>query len=64
LTPGQVIPVDLTFDNRSQFHVYAKAILPNFVEVSMPDDSRLIRQFRQATLMTAFASGNLYQLIF
>jgi hypothetical protein len=61
INPGQVIPIDLTFDNRSQFHVYAKALLPKFVFVEMPNDSRLIREFRQATMMTAFASGNLFQ---
>jgi hypothetical protein len=61
LTPGQTIPVDLTFDNRSQFHVFARVLLPHFVEVQMPNDSQLIRQFRQATMMTAFTSGNLFQ---
>ena len=60
LTPGQNIPVDLTFDGHAQYHVYATAISAQLVEVPMPDNSALIRTFRAAKQMQAYAQGRLF----
>ena len=61
LTLGQTIPIDLTFDGRGNYHVYAVASMPSFVIVNMPDNSKLVEAFRKAKTMTAYANGQLYQ---
>jgi hypothetical protein len=61
LTIGETIPIDLTFDNRNQFHVFGTPITSNLVEVPMPINSELIAAFRSAHGMAAFAKGQLYQ---
>ena len=63
LTVGQSIPVDLTFDGRGPYHVYARVIQPNFVIIEMPPASELVRLFRNATQMTAFTSGQLFSFV-
>jgi len=60
LREGETIPIQLVFDNRAKFQVYGEVIDPHFVVVPMPDDSALIKQFRWARVMTAFAKGRLY----
>ena len=59
-TVGQNMPVDLTFDGRGPYHVYARAIQPNFVVVEMPSTSETVRLFRNAVQMNAFTSGQLF----
>src|SRR6516225_5158173 len=63
LTPGQNIPVDLTFDGHAQYHVYATAISAQLVEVPMPDNSALIRTFRAAKEMQPFAQGRVFPFV-
>jgi hypothetical protein len=63
LAPGQSIPVDLTFDGHSQYHVFATAISPQLVEVGMPDNSALIRTFRAAKEMQPFAQGRVFPFV-
>jgi hypothetical protein len=58
---GQKIPVVLSFDGRSSFNVTAIGIGNATVLVPMPGNSALIKSFRGAELMSAFASGRLYQ---
>jgi hypothetical protein len=60
LTVGQTMPVDLTFDGRGPYHVYAKAIQANFVVAEMPSTSETVRLFRNAGQMNAFTSGQLF----
>ena len=60
LTPGEVIPIGLTFDGREQFNVFGSVADTTFVVVPMPQNSSLLTQFRKANLMTTFAKGNLY----
>jgi hypothetical protein len=61
LSQGETIPIALTFDGRSPFQVYGNALTKGMVAVPMPDNSELIKQFRKANRMTAFAKGQLYQ---
>jgi hypothetical protein len=60
LTKGEVVPIDLTFDNRSQFHLFGTVLTPNLVTVPMPNDSQLISQFRKSLKMEAMAQGQLF----
>jgi len=60
LTVGETIPIQFVFDSKSKFHVYGEALSKSFVKVPMPSDSALIKQFRWARVMTAFAKGHLY----
>src|SRR5262249_5865222 len=61
LSVGEVIPIDLTFDGRNQFHVFGTAQTPNFVMVPMPNSSSLLRDFRRSGTMAASAKGNVFQ---
>ena len=61
LSQGETIPIALTFDGRSPFQVYGNALNKGMIAVLMPDNSELIKQFRKANRMTAFARGQLYQ---
>lgn len=61
LTPGQAFPIALTFDGKPAINVHAEPVSANFVKVSMPVKSALIAQFRNASIMTAFAQGQLFQ---
>jgi hypothetical protein len=63
LSPGQSMPVDLTFDGHAQYHVYATAISAQLVEIPMPDNSSLIRTFRAAKQMQAFAQGRVFLFV-
>ena len=60
-TVGQSFPIALTFDGQAQFNVHGVAIGDKLVRVPMPINSSLIRQFRKARAMTAFAQGQLFQ---
>jgi hypothetical protein len=65
LKEGETIPIELTFDNHSTFHVFGTAIKVtgekvDFVKVPMPPDSQLINHFRRAFTMNAFAKGTLF----
>jgi S1-C subfamily serine protease len=57
LTPGLSVPVDVTFDGRSQYHVVAVILNTELAEIPMPEGSALIRTFRQAHQMTITGSG-------
>jgi hypothetical protein len=63
LREGETLPITLVFDNRNEFRVTGTATRVNnftFVQVPMPDDSRLITSFTRAYGMEAFARGNRY----
>ncbi len=60
LTPGETIPIGLTFDGREQFNVFGLAQSANFVAVPMPQNSALLSQFRKANGMTAFTKGTAF----
>ena len=59
LNPGENIPIDLTFDGRAQYHVFANVLNAQLAVVPMPDTSALIRTFRQARSMQVFAKGQM-----
>jgi S1-C subfamily serine protease len=61
LTPGTSFPLALTFDGQPAFNVQGIPIEAHLVNVNMPGNSSLIRQFRKAKVMTVFALGELYQ---
>jgi hypothetical protein len=61
LSKGQRFPIVLSFDGRSTFNVDGVAMAAASVLVQMPDDSALIKSFRAAHTMSAFAQGNLFQ---
>lgn len=61
LTKGQKFPIVLSFDGRNTFNVDGIATATSTVLVPMPDNSALIKSFRAAHLMSAFAQGNLFQ---
>jgi hypothetical protein len=61
LSAGQVFPIALTFDGGPAVNVQGIAIGNKLVRVPMPDTSSLIKQFRKAKSMTAYAQGQLFQ---
>ncbi|MGY3413513.1 hypothetical protein ACVWZV_009680 [Bradyrhizobium sp. GM5.1] len=61
LTQGQKFPIVLSFDGRNTFNVDAVAVAGTTVFVPMPDNSALIKSFRAARTMSAFAQGHLFQ---
>ncbi len=61
LAQGQRFPIVLSFDGRTTFNVDGAAVAANMVLVPMPDNSGLIRSFRAAKTMSAFAQGSLFQ---
>jgi hypothetical protein len=61
LTPGQNFPIVLSFDGRRSFNVNGIVVTGSMVLVPMPDTSDLIKSFRAARTMSAFAQGNLFQ---
>jgi S1-C subfamily serine protease len=61
LSPGQNLPIILTFDGQQPFNVSAAVIGANLVAVPMPDNSSLINQFRKSKTMSAFTQGQLFQ---
>lgn len=61
LTPGQKFPIVLSFDGRNSFNVAGTVLSTNMVAVPMPVDSALVKSFRAARTMSAFAQGNLFQ---
>ncbi|MDB5509210.1 MAG: trypsin-like serine protease with C-terminal domain containing [Hyphomicrobiales bacterium] len=60
MTPGQSIPIALTFDGRGPVQVTGTAQSSTFAVVPMPVNSALIRAFRAASGMQAYAEGNRY----
>jgi hypothetical protein len=61
LAAGQRFPIVLSFDGRNTFNVDGLAIARSAVMVHMPDTSDLIKSFRAAKTMSAFAEGRLFQ---
>jgi len=61
LSPGQKFPIVLSFDGRNTFNVDGVGLSRTMVIVPMPDDSGLIKSFRAAHTMSAFAQGSLFQ---
>ncbi|SMX60591.1 conserved exported protein of unknown function [Bradyrhizobium sp. ORS 285] len=61
LTQGQKFPIVLSFDGRNSYNVEGSVWSANMVVVPMPNDSTLIKSFRAARTMSAFAQGNLFQ---
>src|ERR1700722_707070 len=61
LSKGQKFPIVLSFDGRNTFNVDGVAVATETVMVPMPDNSSLIKTFRAAHTMSAFAQGNLFQ---
>ncbi|QIO36060.1 hypothetical protein [Bradyrhizobium sp. 1(2017)] len=61
LSQGQKFPIVLSFDGRNTFNVDAVAISGTTVFVPMPDNSALVKSFRAARTMSAFAQGHLFQ---
>jgi hypothetical protein len=61
LAPGQKFPIVLSFDGRNTYNVDGVAVSRVMVLVQMPEDSALIKSFRVARTMSAFAQGNLFQ---
>ena len=60
LTPSTTVPIDLTFDGIGPIRVYGNVKEPTFIVVSMPSNSQLIRSFRAARRMDAYANGYRY----
>jgi S1-C subfamily serine protease len=61
LSKGQKFPIVLSFDGRNTFNVDGVIVEIDTVMVQMPDNSALIKSFRAAHTMSAFAQGNLFQ---
>ena len=61
LAKGQKFLIVLSFDGRNTFNVDGVVASSNAVLVPMPDNSALIKSFRAAHTMSAFAQGNLFQ---
>jgi hypothetical protein len=61
LTQSQKFPIVLSFDGRNAFNVVAVAMSADTVIVPMPVESSLIKSFRAAKTMSAFAQGSLFQ---
>lgn len=61
LAQGQKFPIVLGFDGRNTFNVDGVMMSSNAVLVAMPDNSGLIKSFRAAKTMSAFAQGTLFQ---
>ncbi|WP_316225942.1 hypothetical protein [Bradyrhizobium sp. SZCCHNS3052] len=61
LSQGQKFPIVLGFDGRNSYNVEGSVWSANMVVVPMPNDSSLIKAFRAARTMSAFAQGNLFQ---
>jgi hypothetical protein len=61
MSEGQTFPIVLSFDGRNTFNVNGVATALTTVFVPMPDNSELIKSFRVAKTMSAFAQGNLFQ---
>ncbi len=60
LKPKTQIPIELHFDGGPAFNLYGNVLLPNVVEVSMPDNSKLINTFRSSLQMVARAQGQFF----
>jgi hypothetical protein len=61
LQPGEVIPINVTFDGREQFHLVGRATGAIYLFVPMPPSSALLRAFRRSAEMSAVAKGNLFR---
>jgi hypothetical protein len=61
LSTNQKFPIVLSFNGRNTFNVTGIAMSGSGVIVPMPDTSDLIKSFRAAKTMSAFAQGNLFQ---
>jgi hypothetical protein len=61
LSKGQTFPIVVSFDGHNTFNVNGVAMAGATVMVPMPDNSALIKSFRAARTMSAFAQGQLFQ---
>ena len=61
LSKGNRFPIVLSFDGQNTFNVDGVGVTVTTVMVPMPDNSALIKSFRAAHRMSAFAQGNLFQ---
>lgn len=61
LTQGSKLPIVVSFDNKNTFNVTGVALSTNMVVVPMPTESGLVKSFRAARTMSAFAQGTLFQ---
>jgi hypothetical protein len=61
LVRNQKFPIVLSFDGRNSFNVSGVVMASSTVLVPMPNASALIKSFRAAKTMSAFAQGNLFQ---
>jgi hypothetical protein len=61
MNKGQKFLIVLSFDGRNTSNVDGVVASSNAVLVPMPDNSALIKSFRAAHTMSAFAQGNLFQ---
>lgn len=61
LPSGKAFPIALTFDGGPPVKVQGVPVSNKLVRVPMPDTSALIKQFRKARTMTAYAQGQLFQ---
>jgi serine protease Do len=57
MTPGVSVPVELTFDGRSQYHVVAGVLTNELAEIPMPEGSALVQTFRHSSQMSVSANG-------
>jgi hypothetical protein len=60
LTPGEMFPIDVTFDGQAQYHLFGPAVVRNLVTSILPSTA-IVEQFRKAKLMVAVAKGNTFQ---
>lgn len=63
LNIGQNVPIDLTFDGSVPYRLYATATQYNLILVEMPTTTDIIKRFRAAQIMTAFANGVVYRFV-
>ena len=57
MTPGVSVPVELTFDGRSQYHVVGNVLTKELAEIPMPEGSALVQTFRHSNQMSVSANG-------
>jgi hypothetical protein len=57
LTPGETIPIDVTFDGKSHVRLFGAVLIPEMVGAPLPSDALL----RKSHLMVAEANGATYQ---
>jgi S1-C subfamily serine protease len=59
---GETVPIDVTFDGQSQYHLFGTAPAPKFVVALLPNNAT-IDQLRKAHLMVAVMKGSAFQFL-